>query len=180
MIEALDGLGLGGKTQALEPGVVAMAPVPAPLRLANTPNPGFSTPGTATQGTFVTSQTGMGRKGGAPVALIAGGLTLLVMVGGAFAAYKALSGSAAEPAASASAEAASTAAVAPAAPAPAPPTVAPAETEDAPAPPAASVAPTPSAPVPKAAAAPRTAPRPRPAGTKPPAGSTKGPRDFGY
>lgn len=186
MIEALDALGLGGKTQVLEPGA-AMAPVPAPVRVANTPDPALGVPGPATLGTFSTSQTGA-RKSGAPVALLAGGLTLLVMAGGAFAAYKALSGGG-EPPAAASAEApASGAAVAAPAPAP-PPPAPPAEPEVTADPPAtaepvASAAPPPSAPAPKPAAksattAPRATSRPRPASARPTA-TGKSSRDFGY
>jgi serine/threonine-protein kinase len=178
MIEALDALGLGGRTLGADPGVAAaaMAPVPAPVRLASTPQPGIPT-----QGTFSTSQTGAGGKG-APVALIAGGLTLLVMAGVAFGAYKALSGGGEEQATAPSAEAPTTPAAAPAPSAPAAelPTPEVAVTTSAVAVAVAvAVAPAPSASAAKAAVAPRVTPRPRPAGGKPATGS-KGSRDFGY
>jgi eukaryotic-like serine/threonine-protein kinase len=180
MIEALDALGFGGKTQALDPATdgAAMAPVPAPVRVANTPNPGAGAPGMPTQGTFATSQASVAKKGGAPIALLAGGLTLLVMVGVAFGAYKAFSDGD-ETAATASAEPAATTAAAPTSTAP---TAEPANAETAPAAPApaVTVAPAPSASAVKAATpAPRVTPRPRPAGAKPATGS-KGSRDFGY
>jgi eukaryotic-like serine/threonine-protein kinase len=185
MIETLDGLGLSGKTQALDP-APAMAPVPAVVRVANTPNPALGAPGQPTLGTFSTSQTGVPKRG-TPIALLAGGATLLVMIGGAFAAYKAFSGGGETPAA-ASAE--------PSGKADAPATAPPAEATKpeaakvepaAPAAPAPTAAVTPSAavPAPSATAAkaavttPRAAPRPRPAGGKP-AGGTKSSRDFGY
>jgi serine/threonine-protein kinase len=172
MIEGLDALGLGMRTQGADP-ALAMAPVPAPVRLATTPQPGMPT-----QGTFSTSQAGAGKKG-VPIALLAGGLTLLVMVGVAFGAYKALSGGGEETTTAASAEAPATLAAAPAPPAPA---AEPPKTEVAPATsaPAVAVAPAPSASAAKAAGvAPRVTPRPRPASGKPATGS-KGSRDFGY
>jgi eukaryotic-like serine/threonine-protein kinase len=183
MIEALDALELGGKTQMLEP-AAAMAPVPAPVRLANTPNPGAPALGPATLGTFSTSQTGATRKGGASVALIAGGLTLLVMAGGAFAAYKALSGGEEPPAVASASASVQTKAAAPAL-VPATPAVEPVQTVDAPTPtatPPVSAAPAPSASAPvQAGAGPsRALSRPRPAGGKPPAGASKDSRDFGY
>jgi serine/threonine-protein kinase len=181
MIAALDGLGMSGKTVALDPPVGgAMAPMPAPVRVANTPNPGVGAPGQPTLGTFSTSQTGLPKRSGTPLALVAGGVTLLVMMGGAFAAYKAFSGKGEEPAAAASAEPSAKPAAAPAATATAEPTKVepPPAVTSAPPP---TVAPSASATAPKAAAvAPRVAPRPRPAAGGKPAGGSKSSRDFGY
>jgi hypothetical protein len=184
MIEALDALELGGKTQILEPAPgAAMAPVPAPVRLANTPNPGAAALGPATLGTFSTSQSGATRKGGASVALIAGGITLLVMAGGAFAAYKALSGGDEPPAVASASASAETKAAAPAL-VPTTPAVEPEKPADVPSTaPAASVppaaAPSASAPAQAGAGASRPTSRPRPGG-RPAAGATKDSRDFGY
>jgi hypothetical protein len=155
-----------------------MAPVPAPVRTANTPNLGA--PGQPTLGTFSTSQTGVPKRNGS-VALIAGGVTLLVMAGGAFAAYKAFSGKGAEPAAAASAEVRALPGAEPELKAPAEKAPEPVKIEPAPAATAAPAVPPSASVAAKAAvASPRFAPRPRPAAGGKPATGSKSSRDFGY
>jgi eukaryotic-like serine/threonine-protein kinase len=200
MIKALDALGYGGKAvpaTVTNPQVFqGQAPPVAQAPFAQSSGGAVGGVTAGTQGTFATSQQGVpgaaSRRSGLGVAV---GAAVLVLGGGAFAAYKVFGGKPADapvPAAEAPASAAPPAAVsvAPAGepkvePAPPPATAAPATAAP---PPPEPVASTSAAPPPVAAKAiagrpatpgPRPA-RPTPAAAKPDPNAAKSSRDFGY
>jgi serine/threonine protein kinase len=182
MIQALDSLGYGGFA-----GSAALEPMPAEPQRSTV----SAVTGQGTQGTFASSQQA-GTASKSPSRLIlAAGAVVLLLAGGAFAAYRVLGGKSAEPVAATSVTAEPEAAaevptppVATAAPAP---SAAPSVTPGTPASVTAAASAAASA---SAALTARDAPKrvpgplPRPAAGAKPAGttktSTKSSRDFGY
>jgi hypothetical protein len=186
MIQALDALGYGGFT-----GSAALEPMPAEPQRSTV----SAVTGQRTQGTFASSQqTGTGAAKSPSRLILVAGAVVLLLAGGAFAAYRVLGGKSAEPIAAGSVtaepelkpKAAAEVPTAPAATAAPAPSVAPSVALATPASATASAAASASAAV-AVRDVPKRVPGPLPrpaAGAAKPAGTTKASskssRDFGY